>query len=239
MARCDRCEGRAVIHQRYSGMHLCRSHFDSDLQRRIRESIRATGLFSHEARVAVLIDGIKGMVLLHAMRRLFERRRDTELMALIVDAGEELTGEAVKLAEGLHLPWTNLRAPEWDVGRLAEAAMDAGADILATGHSLDDEALEVFVCCLQGDPDGLLPLRDTGAEWIRPLRRIPEREIRLYASQHGLRLYGGRQHEDAFRAEARRHLLAFDSRHPGTMYSLQRGLDRILAFYDGGRGKPF
>jgi uncharacterized protein (TIGR00269 family) len=70
--------------------------------------------------------------------------------------------------------------------------------------------------------------------WIKPLRRIPEKEVRLYAINHGL--YSP-ANEVCLSAKTRydvvkRHLNSFDSRHPGTKYSLLAGLERVLSMRD-------
>ncbi len=57
MTKCDKCQRCAIIYQRYSGMHLCREHFEEDVHRKIREALRKTGLFGRDARIAVGLDG--------------------------------------------------------------------------------------------------------------------------------------------------------------------------------------
>lgn len=88
MMECDKCRAKAVIHQKYSGMHLCPAHFRDDVHRKIRESIRETGIFAHEARVAVALSGGKdSSVLLYALKDQFSKRKDIELIAIMIDEG--------------------------------------------------------------------------------------------------------------------------------------------------------
>jgi tRNA(Ile)-lysidine synthase TilS/MesJ len=114
-------------------------------------------------------------------------------------------------------------------------AREMGADAIATGHDLDDVATEVFISYLEGDISGLQygrqETRPEGYEQgmiptIQPLRRIPGKEVRLYALQHGL-CFAEIGIEDELHREARQELCRFDSRHPGTKYSLLRSLEKL------------
>ncbi|VVB72195.1 Uncharacterised protein [uncultured archaeon] len=240
-------------------MSLCRTHFEEDVHRKIRESLRQSGLFARGARVALGLDGkIGGIVLAFFLKGLFIRRRDIDLLAVIIDDGREGNGtpaEAIDAAKMLEISYTIRKLPSQSgaasenparpcpamkVEQLFAGAEELGAGILATGHNLDDEAVEAFVNFLRGGPNGLS--RDesgTGKQgkipWIKPLRRVPEREVRLYALGHGL--YRSRNHErppeDNMIRAAKRQLNDFDSRHPGTKYSLLRSLEKLEACRGG------
>jgi tRNA(Ile)-lysidine synthase TilS/MesJ len=266
MTKCDKCQGKAIIHQRYSGMHLCQAHFDQDVHRKIRESLRRTGLFRRGARVAVgLSGGMGSATLFYVLEKLFSRRRDIDLLAVIIDEGREgraALGCARVLAERLEVPYFVKSLPDAVCANLPDPALkkevfspcsinfamkkrllvrvaqEVGANVLATGHSLDDEALGIFINYLRGDTGELLPLEDQIA-WVKPLRRIPVREIRLYAMTHGLWSLGlcildSCPKAEALQREAKRHLDGFDSRHPGTKYSLLNSLERVLALKEDG-----
>ncbi len=255
MTKCDKCHSRAIIYQRYSGMHLCPTHFQEDVRRKVREDLRRSGLFGRRARVAFgLGGGGKSAVLLHIMLDIFSRRRDMDFVAITIDEGQECASrfhQTRLLAERLGVPF--IIAPPSDARRpheasgcrdqsdlkmslLLDATRTAGASILATGHSLDDEAEAIFLKFLRGDVDGLFERRDGPGSlpWIKPLQRIPEREIRLYALTHDLLPAGGvgGSCQDELHQQVRRHLDGFDSRHPGTKYSLLRSLERVLLLKD-------
>ncbi len=255
MTKCDKCQMPAIIYQKYSGMHLCQAHFDDDVQRKVRESLRQTGLFGRGARVALALDGGKeSATLAFILKNLFKPRRDIDLVAIIVDEGgphtesmksARLAAERleitsiVKCVPALHLPglggqdaFSGCRiGSDPKMEHFISLAQEIDADIIATGHNLDDEATDVFMRYLRGDVDELLALRPGNIRagripWIKPLRRIPAKETRLYALRHHL-CYSGSAEEDALRREARRQLSGFDSRHPGTKYSLLRSLEKI------------
>jgi len=275
MVVCDKCRAEAIIHQKYSGMHLCSAHFEEDVHRKIRESIRQTGIFARPARVAVALSGGKdSSTLLYALRTLFSRRRDIEFIAIIIN--ERIDGHRLKtldrarsLAEGLEIPYVMVNPKEArdltadditaddmtaDEARpqehvlmpcslhnitrerlLCRAALDLKADALAQGHNLDDEALAVLQSYLKGDIKGLLRLkhglhRPGTVPIIKPLRRVPEEETALYATEHGIypfELEDRSSEEDPMHSEVRKMLNDFEARHPGTKYSLLRSLDRL------------
>jgi tRNA(Ile)-lysidine synthase TilS/MesJ len=237
MTKCDKCQSRAIIYQKYSGMHLCPSHFEEDVRRKVREDLRKTGLFGRRARVAFGLSGRwSSAVLLHIMRDIFSRRKDIDFIAIIIDEGQGCASslnQAKLLAERLEVPLAiaSMNDPpraveasccrdntDSKMGRLLEVAREMEVGILATAHSLDDEAEAIFLKFLQGDVDGLFErqCQQGSLHWIKPLRRIPEKEIRLYALTHDLLPANCEDLscEDYLHLQVKRHLDGFDSRHP-------------------------
>ncbi|HUI39716.1 MAG TPA: tRNA lysidine(34) synthetase TilS [Methanothrix sp.] len=272
MIRCHKCGGRAIIRQRYSGMLLCRTHFEEDVHRKVRETLRRTGIFARGAHVAIGLGGdMKSATLLHILKSLFLQRRDIEFTAIVIDEGIEgrrgLLKNAVSLSQRLEIPCIMKRlrdlpgiataeialknsrqsdysfctAMERDL--LRSAALDVEADALATGESLDDEAQRILWNCLRGDIDGLLGVgRHNGCDAcaglaeIKPLRKVPEREIRLYSRMNDLvpadpASCSPFPEADASRIEVKRMLNDFDSRHPGTKYSLLQCIERVAKLH--------
>jgi tRNA(Ile)-lysidine synthase TilS/MesJ len=269
MTKCDKCHSLAVIYQRYSGMHLCREHFEEDVNRKIREALRKTGLFGSGSRIVVGLDGgRKSATSAFVLKNLFIRRRDIDLLAVIIDEGKKTSptaDQARNVAERLKIPYVVKNMPilpgheqsyHYHYVRRTEmlfcTAEENGAGVLATGEDLDDEALEIFIGYLRGDVDAVVsggfPASPAGSgsekhkiSWIKPMRRIPEKEVRLYAIGHHLGFVdaGEKTYVDAFRSAAKRQLFGFDCRHPGTNYSLLRGLEKGLAQERVGKGKAF
>ena len=191
------------------------------------------------------------------LKGIFRNRRDIDFVAIIIDEEGAPAKPARLLAERLEIPYVEKRLPTSPLPGTAPQDVCSGCDtttnqrmeqfislaqemeasVLATGHNLDDEATDVFVSYLWGDIDRLLEQRpEIGEEgkiaWIKPLRRIPEKEVRLYAIKHGL-AYSDVVCRDPFRMEARRLLYDFDSRHPGTKYSLLRGQEKVSRHKSG------
>ncbi|ABK14366.1 MAG: TIGR00269 family protein [Methanothrix sp.] len=265
MVPCSRCGRPSVIHQRYSGLNLCAEHFEEDVQRKIRETLRTYRIFSRGGRVAVALSGGKdSSVLLYTLKRIFSHRRDIELIALMVDEGisgyrEDTLQNAAALADRLDVPHITLSFREEfgiTIDEIAERdlhqapctycgvmrkhllnkrARELNAIALATGHNLDDEAQTILLNYLRGDVDRLfrlLPKRPKeGLVYrIKPLRRIPEREVAIYAMIHGIfpRGHGSCPNVPrAMRLEVKNILNEIEARHPGTKYSILRGFDKI------------
>ncbi|HOK58686.1 MAG TPA: TIGR00269 family protein [Methanothrix sp.] len=265
MIPCSRCSRPSVIHQRYSGLNLCAEHFEEDVQRKIRETLRAYRIFSRGGRVAVALSGGKdSSVLLYTLKRIFSHRRDIELVALMVDEGisgyrESTLQTASALADRLEVPHITLSFREEfgittdEIARedlsqapctycgvmrkhlLNRSARELNAVALATGHNLDDEAQTVLLNYLRGDVERLFRLipkcpREGMVYRIKPLRRIPEREVATYAMLHGIFPSTHKSCPNvprAMRLEVKKMLNDLEARHPGTKYSILRGFDRI------------
>ena len=266
MTRCDKCNARTVIFQRYSGMHLCQSHFDDDVHRKVREALRETGVFGKGAKLAIDLDGGKNSsAMLYILKNLFSRRRDIEIVAVLVDEGisgyrSKTLANALSLAERLEIQHItksfkdayqattdeiaskNCSGPpcvfcrDMKRGVLNRSSMELEADVLVTGDALDSEAQTIMQSYLRGDVDrifafqqqyrfqGMVPV-------IKPLRRVPEREVALYAVTHNLSPsdscpcpYLG----DPMRQEVKKNLDDFEGKHPGTKYSLLRSMERLV-----------
>ncbi len=220
----------------------------ADVFRKVRESLRQTGLFGRGARVALDLDGGFGSaVLAFILKDIFRDRRDIGFVAIIISEEGAPAEHARSIAGRLDIPIVERRFPDRLAPEEAPQMFAAGSDrrreflialaqemeasVLATGQSLDDEATDVFISYLCGDVDGLLgpgPCigEDGKIPWIKPLRRIPEKEIRLFAIRHGLDHFD-EPGMDRFRMEAKKLLCEFDSRHPGTKYSLLRSLEKL------------
>jgi tRNA(Ile)-lysidine synthase TilS/MesJ len=261
MSLCDKCQKRAIIYQKYSGMHLCSSHFEEDVHRKVRESLRRTRLFGRGLRVAFgLSGGNSSSTLLYILKNLLGCRKDIDFWAIIID--DEVDShfqlmQARMFAERLNIPYVvknpltidNATSEESSLPRsmlsntkmelLNSTAQEIGADILATGHNLDDESVAIFMSYLRGDVESLFRLwsrkgTSGGIPWIKPLQRIPGKEVRLYAITHGLYSPESevRKSSKIKHDAVKRHLNNFDSRHPGTKYSLLAGLDKVLSMRD-------
>jgi uncharacterized protein (TIGR00269 family) len=122
--------------------------------------------------------------------------------------------------------------------------MGMGAKAVATGHNLNDEAQTVVMNCLRGDFPGFtrMPAReaaDGGLRRIKPLFRIPEKDVALYGMITGIFRdlpecpYAGA----ALRSEARRMVDRFEYLRPGTLGRIVRGQEEVAAFCGEGAGR--
>lgn len=117
-----------------------------------------------------------------------------------------------------------------------------GADKLALAHNLDDVVQTFLLNLIQGDPErairALSPisLHSRGiAPRIKPLFRIPEREMALYAYLNGIPIassacpYG----RGAIRNDVRAALNILELRHPGVKYSILKSAQSLRSIKCG------
>ena len=253
--KCDKCSAPAVLFQRYSGLHLCKKHFLADVEKKIKREVRKEKI---EGTLAIAFSGGKdSAVVLSVLNDLFSHR-GVDIVAISVDEGitgyreNALESAAILVAE-LGVRWEVATFEQYfgvRVDRVSERpctvcgilrrsllnrlAKAVGASTLATGHNLDDEAQTVQMNYLRGDIDRLLRLDHQAKEGlvrrVKPLKYIPEKEVALYAILKGIPINLDECVFSAgvFRAEVRDMLNDLELRHPGTKYSLVRGLERIL-----------
>ena len=95
---CSRCDRDSIIHQPYSGLHLCGTHLIESVRKRIAKSLRKQLILPKNSiksigrpfRVLVAISGGKdSAILLYFLNSILGMRRDVELIAGVVDEGIE------------------------------------------------------------------------------------------------------------------------------------------------------
>jgi uncharacterized protein (TIGR00269 family) len=135
---------------------------------------------------------------------------------------------------------------------LSRYAETYDADLLLTGHNLDDEAQTALMNLLEGDVTqvakhfdaSLGPLDerpsvdrsdgDSEEPFVpraKPLRDIPEKEVALYAHLKDLPAHITEcpHASEAFRGEIRELLLGLEENHPGTRHSVMAGYEELAA----------
>jgi uncharacterized protein (TIGR00269 family) len=123
-------------------------------------------------------------------------------------------------------------------------ATDLGADLLLTGHNLDDEAETALMNVLEGDVSrmgnhfdaSLGPLDERGdpgpfVPRAKPLRDVPESEVALYAHLRDLPVHMAEcpHASESFRAEVRDLLHELEDGHPGTRHSILSGYEELAS----------
>lgn len=113
---------------------------------------------------------------------------------------------------------------------LNKAAREVGADRIVIGHNLDDVVQSYLMNLLRNEPFRLARFGPAGGivdddgfvRRIRPLFRIPEREIALYAILNGLKTdFDGCPYvKEAFRPVVRNFINDLESTYPGTKHKL-------------------
>lgn len=126
----------------------------------------------------------------------------------------------------------------WRRDLLNKAAREIGADKIAIGHNLDDEAQSIMANWMHGDvlraarigAKAAIVDDDTLVPRIKPLREIPEKEVALYALLNRL---DADFHSDcpyaptSLRWEIREMINELEAKHPGTKYNIVRTFDKV------------
>lgn len=138
---------------------------------------------------------------------------------------------------------------------LERYAKDNDADLLLTGHNLDDEAQTALMNFLEGDvaqiakhydaslaPRGERHDAGTFVPRAKPLRDVPEKEVALYAHLRDIPAHIAEcpHNEEAYRGEIQSLLLGLEEDHPGTRHSIVSGYEELAAmaaeYYKGDGG---
>lgn len=175
---CDRCAQTAVLHQVYSGQHLCAAHLAKSVRKRVGRALREQLDLPSDARdgdgnPAVMLVCISGgkdsAVMLDMLVRILGDRRDLELVCGCVDEG--IDGYRVpsmecarELATSFGLPFETIAYPDLGFKR-----MDAVVEAMPRLAETHREARGMKACSYCGvfRRQGLNALADrVGARWM-------------------------------------------------------------------------
>ena len=265
MVRCSKCAVEAVTYIRYNGNSLCPEHFTEYVDKRIKREVRAQLDIGPGKHVTVAISGGKdSSVTLYTLAKILGDRRDIRLTAFTVDEGiaryrtatlEKVIQLTSRLGIEHHVvsfrdevgttmdelaPISGDQSPCSFCGVfrrrcMNKAAKMLGADVVATGHNLDDTAQSVMMNFKRGDVERLARLgphqriQPGLVPRMEPLRLIPEKESYLYALLNGLEFsddecpYAG----GALRNDYRAMIDEMEQKHPGTKFSIVASYDAI------------
>ncbi len=83
-----RCGRKAVYFRRYEGVYLCKDHFLSSVEKKVKKNIRINNLIESCDRIAVAASGGKdSMTVLNIMNSIVSPRKDMKLVVISVDEG--------------------------------------------------------------------------------------------------------------------------------------------------------
>ena len=262
MNTCTKCQKTAFI-KVTNGYFLCKECFTQSVEKNVRKAIKKYKMLPYGSHVAIGLSGGKDSVtLLHIMKKISPPT--TKLTAIIVDEGVEGYRPegiqiAIKNAELLNIPYKvksykesfgyslDEMLIEPPMGKtscavcgtfrrktLNNLALEVGADYLATGHNLDDEAESVLMNVLRGDPVRFGRMSrapdnfsDKFVPRIKPMVLVTQPDIVYYAIANNLEWH---DHVCPYAGEARRNsirdfLQGQEKNHFGT-------LKNIIAFQD-------
>lgn len=244
----------------------CGRCFSENLVRRVRREIRRGRLLKRGKRVAFAVSGGKDSIACLDIVHPIAAERRTEMSVVCIDEGVgdyrargiEIAREAARsrglefhlfsfkeeIGEGIDSILELAGSKEvsctycgvlrrWLLNRVAG---ELGADVMVTGHTLDDEAQSALLNLIRGDP---ARIARSGPEYVvsdprfvprvKPLRRIPCRETLLYDLFRGLDFHLEKCPYAKYdmRNEIRRFLNGLEEGRPTSKSSLLSSMDRI------------
>ena len=198
------CPNPAVIHQKYSGLHLCDAHFVEDVERKVKRAMRKQLMVERGDRIAVALSGGKdSSALLYMLKKIFHNRNDLEFFVLSVDEGindyRSITLiNAETMAERLGVDFIRVsfeqefgftldkivakgfeQAPCTFCGVLRRKLIDVkakefGATKVATAHNLDDEVQTILINYIRGDLERLGRLQGRREEFVPRIKPLKD-----------------------------------------------------------------
>ncbi len=221
MAKCSLCvDGIAEVHLTYAGLRLCPNCFKDFFVKRIKRTIERYRMINKGDVIGVAISGGKDSgSLLHSLRMIYP---DAQIIALHINLGirnysedcERKVRELTRMLD-VDLLVYDLRKREgytiedFKMTRYGKKmcsvcgiikrhvmnvmANEAGVDVLATGHNLDDMVEAMFSTLISGDLDQLIRLKPVLPSThpklkkkVKPLFKTPEVEDLLYAAYNDI-----------------------------------------------------
>lgn len=269
---CSKCGEEAVIYREYEGRGLCEKHFSIDINKKVKKTIRKDDLVESGDTIAVGLSGGKdSAVLLEQLAEIFGQRPDIEIVGVTVHEGiDEYRDESISAAQdlcdelgvrleiGRYSDYYDLKmddvAGAGELGNctycgimrrdlLNKLSREVGADKVAIGHNLDDEAQAIMMNHLKGDMKRLARIgartdavdHEKFVPRIKPLIDIMEKEIALYSRLHDLGVIDRCPHvqEGTMRPMVKSFLNKLESQMPGTKHSIVSQGRRLSDIVEG------
>jgi len=210
-----RCGRRGRLHHLSEiGGPLCEACFPESMQRRVARDIRVYRMIPKGWKVAVALSGGKDSgSLLHILQTLSRGRMNFRVSALHVNMElGEYSAQSRRVCEGLAdslgVDLTTVSIAEWGLKvqqtrRFPTCAVCGGirrpvmalvarrmaADVLVTGHTLDDQLVYALKDLLSGKshpPKPVTPKGPVFPQKAKPLFHLPDRAMAIYARLAGL-----------------------------------------------------
>jgi len=196
--QCDKCGRNVVLFQEYSGQHLCRHHFEADVEAKAKHEIRRHRGITSGDHIGIALSGDKiSSALLYFMKKLTSDRRDIRISAISIDEGitgyrdlgyakriaslldtECIMGSfqenfGITIDEITQRKETTLSCSYCRVLRnflLNRIAREHGITKLAFGYTLDEGAVSVLKNVLKGVPELVVNSEGVAREKIPRIR---------------------------------------------------------------------
>ena len=264
--RCNNCGNKAVYYRKWEGFAYCKDCFSRQLEKRFRRTMSKNKLLKKGDKVAVALSGGKDSAVLLYLMHSISKDIPIEIFAMSIEEGiknyrDKSLEEARRLTKSLGVKhFTFSFKKEFGItidslkGKktctycgvfkryiLNKESRELGANKLAIGHNLDNEAQSVIMNFMRGDFSrfqriGAYPILIEDSKFvarIQPIRDIPEDEIKLFAEINKIPFLGGRcpYSYDNLRRDVMNALNRLERKYPGTKLQIVNFYDRIKPFF--------
>ena len=251
------CGAEPAYTRRYSGQSLCSSCFSTSIEKKAARTMAGRSMVRRGQRVAAAVSGGKDSLALLRVLEPMAGRGGFELCAVTIDEGipgyreeslkiaseycrslgvdhrvfsyqelfgttldEALAGRSEKISACAVCGTLRRRSLDVAAGRV-------GADVVATGHNLDDMIQTQLINVLSGDVPRMG--RAAGGARARPFERIYEAEIAFYAFANGIPFQAEPcpHMGEGVRTQVREFLNSLERERPGIKNTAARSLERI------------
>jgi len=263
---CDKCQNQAVYSRKYSGENLCSDCFSDSILRKAAKTISKFKMIKNNDLVCVCVSGGKDSLVLLDILNKMSKTHNFKIFAVSIDEGiPGYRDEALKivenfcaelkieykifsykklfdltLEESLDLRKDNnsscsicgiFRRRAFD-----HAAKTINANVIATGHNLDDVVQTFLINTTSGDTGKIGWMNpDISSEKLRkikPLSEIYESEIVFYAFTNDLPFQTEPcpHMDEGIRTEIREFLNSLESNHSGIKNNMYNTILKLSQF---------
>ncbi len=258
MPKCRKCDKKAIYIKKYAGTALCKEHFIIDFEKRVFRSIRKNKMIKRGEKIAVAVSGGKDSLSLLFFLNKYKERFGINICAVAVDEGiagyRDKTLEKVKkFCKNFGIEYRivsfkdkyGFSIDEVDKKHscdycgvfrrraLNEAALEIGANKIATAHNLDDEVQVILLNFIRADVNRFIRLKRKKKiiiDRIKPFYEIPEKEVALYAFLNNIDVSFDEcpYVHGSFRYEIRKFINHLEEKSPGIKFSILRSYEKIV-----------
>lgn len=258
--KCQKCDNNSAYVRRYSGERLCSECFSHSILRKTAKTISKYKMIKHDDLVAVAVSGGKdSLSLLHILEKM-SRAHNFRIEAFTIDEGIPIyRQEALKIVDNFcrsinvkHSTYSYkdmfdltldeaLEKREEKISSCSicgvlrrrvmdQAAAEINADVIATGHNLDDSLQTFLINMLAGDTGRIGFTNSTRKPIkIKPFCEIYESEIVFYAFTNNIpfQTESCPHMNEGIRTEIREMLNKLEENHFGIKNNLYRSIGKL------------
>ncbi|MBI2672766.1 TIGR00269 family protein [Candidatus Woesearchaeota archaeon] len=262
---CKNCKTNPVITLTNSNVKLCKSCFVKYFERKVAKGIEKYKIIEKNDKISIACSGGKdSFTLLYLLNKYAEKKKSIEILVIAIDEGIHgyrdlklleryckdnklpLYVYSYKKEFGDSLDGILKKNPIRSCSicgvlrrfLLNSKARELGANKLATGHNLDDEAQSIIMNTFKGNLKRSAILGPiTGivkdkrfVRRIKPLYFMLEKEVKTYAflKNFPVKFSECPYSNDAYRGEIRDYLNEIENKHPGTKHAIVNSFLDIL-----------